>query len=373
LKAALLKWIWKVETQADRVIRDVRGRFDPIRAVRIQAFRGFGNQNQVELCARIIEDRDIRPPRERSSHWQNIRATAKHFATREIPGVTLRAEVSGQSQEQVSDEEGYVHFRFETGHFAAAHRPWQSAHLGTLAPVARSAAISYAETEILIPPASARFGVISDIDDTVIRTGATSVFSKTRVTLLRNAHSRSPFAGIAAFYQALQRGTAAHEFNPVFYLTSSPWNLYDLFSQFIEIHGLPKGPLLMKDLGIERTHLFKSSHSAFKYGHVQRWLQRFPDLRFVLVGDSGQQDPEIYQRVAETFPHQILAIYIRNVSKLRRTGEIRSIASKLNAMGIPMLLVEDTLEAALHAADRGWIHPSAVEAIKEECRRDAAT
>ena len=72
--------------------------------------------------------------------------------------------------------------------------------------------------------------MISDIDDTIVRTGATSLLMMLRVVLLSNAHTRLPFQGVAAFYGALARGASGQDSNPLFYVSSSPWNLYDVLS-----------------------------------------------------------------------------------------------------------------------------------------------
>lgn len=368
-RQTLVKWIWQIESRLDTVVRTLRDRIDPIEEVRIQAYRGFGNRTRAELRARLMEDRQIRPHRERASAWDNVRSMVKQIATREIPDVTVSAEFAGQRQERASDEEGYVEFRFETLRMGDHPEPWQPARLSTVEAVAESDP-ARVDAEVLIPPAGARFCVVSDVDDTIIRTGATSVFQKTRVTLLRNAHSRVPFEGVAAFYRALQSGTEAEAFNPIFYLSSSPWNLYDLLSQFIEVHGLPKGPLLLRDLGIERDYLFKSSHGTHKRAHIELLLDTYPELPFILVGDSGQKDPEIYRAVAQDFPERILAIYVRDVTNPQRDREVRRIASEVTERGVDMLLVPDTLGAAEHAAENGWIPVSAVDAVHTQREKD---
>ena len=93
-----------------------------------------------------------------------------------------------------------------------------------------------------------RFGIISDIDDTVIRTDATSLLGTFRSTMLANARTRLPFPGVAALYRALHgAGT-----NPLFYVSSSPWNIYDMLSDVLAIRGIPAGPLLLRNWGLER-------------------------------------------------------------------------------------------------------------------------
>ena len=74
-----------------------------------------------------------------------------------------------------------------------------------------------------------------------------------KLTLLHNAHTRLPFEGVAGFYQALQRGRDGEAYNPVFYVSNSPWNLYDLLEDFLDVHGIPRGPLLLRDWSPRRS------------------------------------------------------------------------------------------------------------------------
>src|SRR5687768_17759104 len=80
----------------------------------------------------------------------------------------------------------------------------------------------------VLVPYGARFGVISDLDDTVVRSSATSVLKMACIVVRNNAHTRLPFEGVAAFYRALQLGPASESSNPIFYVSSSPWNSYDI-------------------------------------------------------------------------------------------------------------------------------------------------
>ena len=370
LKKTAHNWAWRAETRLDRLVRLINDRVNPIKKVRVQVFLGYGNAEKITVLARLQQDKGIESAEEQDSTLDNIKAASKQILTREIPNVRMQAEFAGQTTQAISDEEGYVEFKFSGSALMAPNDSWHKVQLESLEPVAGSEEIVRAETEVLIPCEKARLAVISDIDDTVIHTGATSTLQKSLVTLLQNAHSRVPFEGASAFDQALQKGTTGGEQNPVFYLSSSPWNLYDLLKQFLDIHQFPQGPLMLRDLGLEETHIFKSSHLKHKLGHVHKLLGSYPSLPFILIGDSGQKDAEIYQEVAQAYPDRILAIYIRNVTDARRETEVMEIARQVNALGPEMVLVQDSEEAARHAADKGWIAASAKPAISEQKQED---
>ncbi|WP_207955706.1 phosphatase domain-containing protein [Rubrobacter marinus] len=217
-----------------------------------------------------------------------------------------------------------------------------------------SGAEARASGRVLVPN-GARFGVISDLDDTVIQTGVTSLLKMLRTALLHNAHTRLPFEGVTHFYRALQ-GDA----NPIFYVSSSPWNLYDLLEDFLDVHGVPAGPLFLKDW----SPMALKGHEQHKLGVIRTLLATYPDLPFVLVGDSGEQDPEIYRTVVRENPGRIAAVYIRDVTTAERDVVVHAIARQVRSFGVEMLLVPNTAAAAEHAADRGLISPDALPKIR---------
>ena len=210
------------------------------------------------------------------------------------------------------------------------------------------------------------------MDDTIIKTNATRLLQMARLTFLHNARTRTPFKGVAAFYQALCEGMRGAEPNPIFFISSSPWNLYDLLTDFMALHGIPKGPLLLRDFGINGSQFMTSSHHSHKTKHIARLLHTYADLSFVLIGDSGQHDPEIYSQTVADFPGRIRAIYIRDVSQAARATTVRRLADDLNVYEVPMLLAPDTLRAAQDAAVRGLIDPAALNTIEKAKARDEA-
>jgi phosphatidate phosphatase APP1 len=212
----------------------------------------------------------------------------------------------------------------------------------------------------VLVPTGADFGVISDIDDTVVRSSATNALKMAWIVLLNNAHTRLPFEGVNTFYEALRRGSEGRAHNPIFYVSSSPWNIYDVLEDFLNVHGVPAGPLFLKDwspsvLGKHKTH---------KLGIIRTLLRTYPELPFILIGDSGEEDPEIYLQTVREHPGRIPAIYIRDVTTARRDAEVHAIARVSRSLGTEMSLVADTAAAAEHAAANGFIEPEAVARIR---------
>jgi phosphatidate phosphatase APP1 len=212
--------------------------------------------------------------------------------------------------------------------------------------------------------------VISDIDDTIVVSHATNFLKMARVLFLGNARTRLPFAGVAAFYRALEQGAPNGRVsggpNPFFYVSSSPWNVYDLLSDFMDLQGIPRGPLLLRDYDLDHRRLLHFSHRDYKLGHIRHVLDTYPHLPFLLIGDSGQEDPEIYHQVVQEYPGRVQAVYIRDVAGKARSAEVQALLNATQNEHVAMLLAPDTVAAARHAAERGWISPDLLASIEEE-------
>jgi phosphatidate phosphatase APP1 len=229
------------------------------------------------------------------------------------------------------------------------------------------------ETSIFIPTAEAKFGIISDIDDTVMQTHATQLLQMARTVFLGNARTRLPFPGVAAFYRALQAGTAEIPYNPLFYVSSSPWNLYDLLLEFFILQDIPLAPLFLRDWGISRSELLPTGHKGHKLTIIQQLLDFYPSLPFILIGDSGQEDPEIYHHIIQQNPKRILATYIRNVlTDPERDASIAALAQEAADAGSALILDKDTHIMAQHAAANGWIAAEALPEIEAAKEKDEA-
>lgn len=158
-------------------------------------------------------------------------------------------------------------------------------------------------------PSDARVGIISDLDDTIIVTDVPQVISAAVNMLFRSPRHRKAVPGMASFYMKLHR-----EFQdaPFFYLSTSPWNVETALRHFIRAHGFPEGPLLLRDFD-PRPKTFIPSGVQHKLEFCEQLMADFPDMRFVLIGDDGQRDPQTYAEVARKYPGRIVAIGIRQL------------------------------------------------------------
>lgn len=333
------------------------------RDVVIQPFRGYGRRDRLWLKGRVLRQPRIPASAAGDPLWRNLVAAWRRFESDEVPGARVRAAAAGASVEVEADEEGFFAAWLEPREAVPEGARTVQVELELLAPVLRTGAPVRATGEVLLAPATARFAVVSDIDDTVVPTEAGRLLRMARNVLLHNAHSRVPFPGVAALYGALAAGRGA-EGNPFLYVSSGPWNLYDLLLEAFRLHGLPPGPVVLRDWGIAPEQILPTRHRHHKLAAIRQALEVWSELPFLLIGDSGQEDPEIYRQLAGDHPERVLAVYIRNVSRdLARPAAIGKLAAEVAAAGGTLLLAPTALELAKHAAERGWIAADALPAV----------
>jgi phosphatidate phosphatase APP1 len=347
-------------------IRKVTGFNNPLTIV---PYLGYGTPSRLVLNGRVLEDEGFTASGSADSTWQNLTNMYKRFETDEVPGARIRALFQGAEQEVIADQEGY--FTVEINPVRSLDsRPWQEVELELLDPPPREGNRVRVTGHFLVPSATARFGIISDIDDTVISTNVTNKTKMILTVTLLNEYTRKPFDGVAAFYRALQRGAGGSDYNPIFYVSSSAWNLYTLLVEFLKVQEIPLGPLFLRDFG---DHLLFSSkdHRGHKISNIKRILDTFPHLPFVLIGDSGEQDPEIYREVVKEFPNRIRAIYIRAVSRHpSRMTAIEKLIGEVQQTGSQLVLAPDSEFAAVHAAGEGLISTEELSNIRAEKKKD---
>ncbi len=365
-KKAVAQVASSVEDHYDQLKLRLRQKLG-IGPVHILTYLGYGTQSTLIARGRAVADHDVAPAADNDTIWRNLLNMYRRFHTHEIPFAQVRARFGALEQTVEANEEGFFEARFELDEPLADGTLWHEVALELVDYADQAGA--QAAASVLVPPARAQFGVISDLDDTVLRTDVLNLVKMARNTFLRNARTRLPFAGVAEFYRALQRGTQG-TFNPIFYISNSPWNLYDLLVDFFEVRHIPLGPMFLTDLGLTDEYFLRREPVEHKVEHIETLLDTYPTLPFILIGDSGEADPEIYHRTVLEHPGRILAVYIRDVTPGARDAELAALCRDVEQAGSEMHLIADTTAAALVAVERGFILPTTLSAIAEETDED---
>ena len=139
----------------------------------------------------------------------------------------------------------------------------------------------------------------------------------------------------------------------------------------MDLQKIPHGPLLLRDWDITLGVLSSERHYEHKGVAIRNIMQLYPDMQFILIGDTSQHDPEIYHGIVREFPDRIRAIYIRDVTgTAERSSAVKALAHEIHAARSVLVLAEDTLGAARHAAEQGWIDAAALPDVQKEKRAD---
>jgi len=350
-----------IEERFDAFRFRLKRRFGLLDPFEILPYRGYGTTTELFLKGRVLEESGITRAGRDDAVWKNILNMVRRFASDEVAGARVMASFQGLRVETTADVEGFFEVRLQLPEPLDVATGWYRVELDLLSPPSPGGGEVRSTAHVLVPHA-ADFGVISDLDDTVLRSNATSVLKMAWIVVRNNAHTRLPFEGVAAFYRALRLGAHGRHSNPIFYVSSSPWNIYDMLVDFLNVHGVPHGPLFLKDWSLSVL----GKHRDYKIGVIRGLLRTYQELPFVLIGDSGEEDPEIYLQAVREHQGRIRAIYIRDVTSVERDAEVRAMAEEARMLGTEMVTVPDTTAAAEHAASIGLIAPDAIAAVRSE-------
>ncbi len=369
VKKKVLSVLYSIKHRLSRTKLWLGKKLGLIRTVMIMPYQGFGNGKELFFLGRVLMDRGIGASLLEDSKWRNFQKMYKRFMSWEISEARVEASFEGITKSAITDSEGYFEIRMELPQPIKGENRWQKIRVKLVDQVVKNQQPSETYSHVFVPSEHVEFGVISDIDDTIVPTGATKMWAMVKTTFLGNAMTRVPFPGVAAFYQALSKGLVGHENNPFFYVSSSPWNLYDFLQELMSIHHLPQGPLMLRDVGLSREHFFAGSHTVHKLVQIERIFDIITDIPFILIGDSGQHDAEIYLQVIRDFPGRVKMVYIRDVDPDSHQ-KVLKIAEEIGKLGVELMLITDTIEATHHAVSKGWILEEDIAHIVEEKKED---
>lgn len=327
---------------------------DPLQII---AFQGYGTDTHFYARGRALEDESI--DLENQNTWHLIVNTWKRFETDEIKNVGIKVSLpNGKVLNGKTDRDGYYKIDANLKDLSKLtnNEGWLSFELSyNDANIKRTIQNDNRfPGEILIPSTKAQFGVASDIDDTILHTGVVSTLKWKVIynSVFKHAKNRIPLEGAAEFYHKLHRGASGQNANPIFYVSHSPWNLYRYLELFLRQHSFPKGPILLRNL----SNLLRrqpQNQKPQKEREIINLLKTYPNLPFILIGDSGEDDPDIYIKIAEEFPERILAIYLRSVKHKAKMQKVKSLLD--NYKTTKVLLVESSAQAIEHAKEHNFI------------------
>jgi phosphatidate phosphatase APP1 len=268
--------------------------------VEIIAYTGYGGAGWVRVMARALLAR--RDPRARRGSNQSVRGW-RNFLALPVKHAPVVIEAGGRRYDTETDRGGYIDVAIDIDAHADWAPGWRTVRLS-------GAGAAPVEARVRVVDPKARLGIVSDVDDTVMVTALPRPLLAAWHTFVVDEYARTAVPGMAVLYERL---VTAHPDAPVFYLSTGAWNVAPALTRFLSRHLYPAGPLLLTDWGPAQDRWFRSG-PAHKRAALTRLAAEFPAVRWLLIGDDGQHDPQLYGDFAASHPEHVAAVAIRRLS-----------------------------------------------------------
>ncbi len=322
----------------------------------IKLYHGYGHENCITVFGHVFKLSPFPRKKYRQSLLRNTLALLRLFVIKPFAGVEVQIEWKGTTYKTITDNDGF--FKFNWKDTASLEKGW--IEVGAEA-FYQSRLIATSAGKLFIPYET-QYIIISDIDDTFLISHSSNLRKRLLVLFTQNARSRRPFEGVVRHYQLLAKAATTEDIpNPFFYVSSSEWNLYEYILEFTAVNKIPGGIFLLSQLK-QFSQLLKTGQNnhGTKFTRIVRIMQNFPKHRVILLGDSSQQDPYIYESIVTHYPKQVHAVYIRDVFQ-HNYEKVREVLTKIEASGIPCCMFKDSRDAILHSVKIGLIAPADAE------------
>ena len=314
----------------------------------IHAYYGFGSAQSVFVTGRVTESLPEPEVKVKYSAWNNFLVFITSYLAQPLSNVEIEVTFAGKTMRTQTDALGFYELVMPLSSIAIPDKSsWME---GSVKVFRHSDETPFA---VMMRGRSVQFGVISDIDDTILISNATNKFRLIYSTMFKHASARRAFPGVVELYRRLRKGDTGTQTNPFFYVSSSHWNLFTFLTTFFQLNTLPQGPLLLKRTAGIRSAIRSVGNHAHKEMSMQKILELFPDTSFILIGDSGQKDARIYASLFEKYPDRIKEIYIRDVTKYDDPVVLES--QKRLGSQKKIVVVQSSEEIAMHAQKHGYI------------------
>lgn len=319
--------------------------------VAVKIYHGYGHTHDLIVFGHVFKKLPAERVRYSDNIFVNIIRLLGLFFVKPLPGVAVRLFWYDQLLESRTEDDGFFKFEWQATHEVSAG--W---HKVTVEAIDAKGGVNGKGEGLIFIPHSTQYGFISDIDDTIMVSHSATMSKRLRELFSKNPHTRAVFRDVARHYKLLSAAhTTPQAPNPFFYVSSSEWNLYDYLHAFFDHNNMPKGAFLLNQVKrwYELLKTGKTKHQG-KLLRIVRILHVFPRQRFVLFGDNTQHDPGIYATLAERFPDQVFAVYIRNINSGKEAAA-RQIVNAIRERGVHACFFKDNEEAITHSRQIGLI------------------
>jgi phosphatidate phosphatase APP1 len=318
----------------------------------INIYDSFGNEKNFYVTGRVFKKKSIKPVNVNDSLLTNIIRNIKYFTPDPIENTDVTVSLGGLSQTAKTDNRGYF-----KAYFTGVSLPL-GIHNVTAKLNSNKYKFDIPKGELIFDKTSSNeIGIVSDIDDTIKVTGVDSKLKMIKHVFTGNFKTDKPIPGMATLYRGILNDNKADGADAVHYVTGSPSHLYDRIQDFMNLNGFPQGSIELRKFG-SRVDPSPSTTLEYKLSKIRPILNSFPNKKFIMFGDTTQQDTEVYSQLKREFPNNVIAIYINNVTK----------QDPSNPRFKDVILTNSTKDAAKDLFDKGLISQDTLNKVISEVR-----
>jgi phosphatidate phosphatase APP1 len=321
------------------------------KSVSVKVYHGYGHAHNLVVYGHVFKYKAKTTQRFSNNLFVNIVHLLKLFVLKPYPYVQVRLTFNEQQVFQKTEYDGF--FKFEWAAYHNVTAGWHGVKVEALD--SNGVVMAIGQGQVFVPHIT-QYAFISDIDDTIMVSHSASIGRRLRELFIKNPRTRKTFKDAYTHYTQLALShTKTDQPNPFFYVSSSEWNLYDYLVETFRFNKLPEGAFLLNQLKRWKDLIKtgKTGHEG-KLMRVMRILDAFPNQKFVFFGDNSQRDPAIYTAIAEKYPKNIEAVYIRNV-RIENEDLANEFLERIAAKGIHTCLFKSSKEAIQHSKSIGLI------------------
>lgn len=258
-------------------------------------YTGYGSTSWLRVLARVL----LAKPVERRSQVPTGARGWRNFVGVPVEDAQVSVRIGERSLEVQADRSGVIDVVVDVD----LEPGWHQIGLSS-----EGSAVATALVFVVDPEAT--FGVVSDIDDTVMVTALPRPLLAAWHTFVVNEHARATTPGMPVLYERL---TTRYPGAPLIYLSTGAWNVAPTLTRFLSRNLYPAGALLLTDWGPTADRWFRSGREH-KRSSLERLAREFPQIKWLLIGDDGQHDESIYGEFVKEHPDNVAAICIRQLT-----------------------------------------------------------
>ncbi|MDR9456072.1 MAG: App1 family protein [Salegentibacter sp.] len=315
----------------------------------LKLYRGYVNEQELVVFGHLFKS--LAPDRYRMDRrgLRHAVSVFQMFRIKPLKNIQIRLKFKNKEVVTKTLDDGY--FRFNLPFNEKLDSGWHTYEVS-----AEFSGYGIVETGEILKPYESKLAIITDIDDTFLISHSNNFFKKLYVLLLRNINKRKIFDDVVEHYQYLSLAgqDEAQASNSFFYVSSSEWNLYGFIHEFAVMHQLPKAVIKLKKIktGISDFLLTGRGSHDHKFEKVKDIISFYPNLKYVLLGDDSQKDPDIYERICKIFPENIKAVYIRQTTS-RKKNKVVEVLKNLESLHVSTCYFKDSERAISHSKALG--------------------